>query len=258
MSSPWAPVTCVNLVAFPAAKLGVEVLAEILTGAREKIDEAGAVLIGGHTVEDPEPKFGLAVTGVVHPERCWTNAGARPGDALVLTKPIGGGVLLNANIKGWVSDDDMAACIETLISLNRLAAQTAHDFDIHAATDITGFGLAGHTLEIARASNVRIVLSFDDIPLFSGASAMYKRGMSTGLNATNREHAASSIEFTLTLDSAQEELLFDPQTNGGLLFALPEGEADALISRLHDCGIAAASRIGAVLEYPQGPDLLIR
>ena len=238
--------------------MGADVLAGIITGAHEKIDEAGAALVGGHTVEDPEPKFGLAVTGVVHPERCWTNAGARPGDALVLTKPIGSGVLLNANIKGWVSEENMNAVTEALISLNRLAAETARDFDIHAATDITGFGLAGHSLEIARASKVQFALSFNDIPTFNGATAMYERGMTTGLNATNREHTAPDIEFKPGLAGAAEELLFDPQTNGGLLFALPEREADTLVSRLRGAGMEAASRIGAVLEHRQGAYLEIQ
>jgi len=252
------PVTCVNLVCFPIGKLETEVLADILTGAREKIDEAGAVLIGGHTVTDPEPKFGLAVTGVVHPERCWTNAGARPGDALVMTKPIGSGVLLNANAKGWVSDDDLAACIQSLISLNKVSAETALDFEIHAATDITGFGLAGHALEIARASRVGFELSFTNIPIFSGAADMYERGMRTGLNSSNRQMAASNIEFVTALTGAREELLFDPQTNGGLLFALPDNAADALVNRLRDVGVSAASRIGTVVEYRQGPHLRIR
>jgi len=252
------PVTCVNLVCFPTGKLETEVLADILTGAREKIDEAGAVLIGGHTVTDPEPKFGLAVTGVVHPERCWTNAGARPGDALVMTKPIGSGVLLNANAKGWVSDDDLTACIQSLISLNKVSAETALDFEIHAATDITGFGLAGHALEIARASRVGFELSFTNIPIFSGAADMYERGMRTGLNSSNRQMAASNIEFVTALTGAREELLFDPQTNGGLLFALPVNAADALVNRLRDVGVSAASRIGTVVEYRQGPHLRIR
>ncbi len=252
------PVTCVNLVAFPSKKLSMDVLAGIITGAREKIDEAGAVLAGGHSVEDPEPKFGLAVTGVVHPQRCWTNAGARRGDALVLTKPIGSGVLLNANLKGWVSQDDLTACTQSLVALNRLAAETAAEFEIHAATDVTGFGLAGHALEMARGSGVRLELTFADTPLLSGATAMYERGMTTGSNATNRQSAGPDIEFARVLASAEEELLFDPQTNGGLLFALDEREADELVSRLRDAGIAAASRIGTAVEYRDGPYLIVQ
>ena len=252
------PVTCVNLVAFPYEKLGAGVLAGIINGAREKIEEAGAVLAGGHSVEDPEPKFGLAVTGVVHPERCWTNSGARTGDALVLTKPIGSGVLLNANLKGWVSNDHLAACTESLVTLNKLAAEAAAKFEIHAATDITGFGLAGHALEVARGSVVRLQLSFADIPILGGATAMYERGMTTGSNATNRQSTAPDMEFSRALTASQEELLFDPQTNGGLLFALPEQQADLLVGSLRDAGVAAATRIGTAVEYDRGAYLQIR
>lgn len=252
------PVTCVNLVAFPYEKLGAGVLAGIITGAREKIEEAGAVLAGGHSVEDPEPKFGLAVTGVVHPERCWTNSGARAGDALVLTKPIGSGVLLNANLKGWVSNDHLAACTESLSTLNKLAAEAAAKFEIHAATDITGFGLAGHALEVASGSVVRLQLSFADIPILGGATAMYERGMTTGSNVTNHQSAAPDMEISRALTASQEELLYDPQTNGGLLFALPEQQADLLVGRLRDAGVAAATRIGTAVEYDRGPYLQIQ
>jgi|TARA_B100000315_G_C14554813_1_gene577616 selenide,water dikinase len=242
------PLTCLNLVCFPADKLGGEVLANIIMGARRAIEEAGAVLVGGHTVSDPEPKFGLAVTGVVHPEQCWTNAAAEVGDALVLTKPIGSGGLLNANLKGWVSKADVAACTEVLTSLNRASAETARGFNIHAATDVTGFGLAGHGLEMAKAAGLTLELVFDEVPLMNGALGVYERGMSTGSNASNRESVAKHIELARSLSAAEEELLYDPQTNGGLLFALPEAEAVDLVARLHDAGVASATRIGSVLH----------
>lgn len=251
------PVTCINLVCFPADKLPADVLGGIIQGARQKIDEAGAVLAGGHTVKDPEPKFGLAVTGVVHPQRAWTNTGVRHGDALVLTKPIGSGVLLNANLKHWVAADDLAACTESMVALNRVAAETAAEFEIHAATDVTGFGLAGHALEMAVGSGMLLELSLADTPVFGGAIAMYERGMTTGSNASNRQMVRSSSEFTRVLSAAEEELLFDPQTNGGLLFALPESAADALVERLHDAGISAATRLGSAVEYSQGAHLKI-
>ena len=181
------PVMCVNLVCFPADKLGGEVLAGIISGARKTIEEAGAVLVGGHTVSDPEPKFGLAVTGVVHPQDCWTNAGAREGDALVLSKPVGSGVLLNANLKGWVADADLRGCTDVLTQLNRGAAEAAAEFEIHAATDVTGFGLAGHAIEMAAGAGLTFEIDFDSVPLLGGAEAMYRRGMSTGSNASNRE-----------------------------------------------------------------------
>ena len=242
------PVTCVNLVAFPSSKLPGSVLAGIIRGAQQKITEAGAVLAGGHTVEDPEPKFGLAVTGLVHPDRCWTNAGAESGDALVITKPIGSGVLLNANLKGRVPSADLDACLTSLETLNKSAAETATDFDIHAATDVTGFGLAGHTLEMARGADLRFELEFDALPLFNSALAMYQSGISTGSTDTNREMAVPSIDFGRQLSAAESSLLFDPQTNGGLLFALPESEADALVAQLKAAGIADACRIGKVTE----------
>jgi selenide,water dikinase len=250
------PVTCVNLVAFPSKVLPTETLAGIIRGAREKIAEAGAVLAGGHSVEDPEPKFGLAVTGIVHPDRVWRNAGARAGDALVLTKPIGSGAILNANLKGWVSANDLAACIRSLETLNRVAAETAADFDVHGATDVTGFGLAGHALEVARASNVAIRVQHDAVPVFPGALETYQRGISTGSNDANRALATPYLAFDRTLSAAEESLYFDPQTNGGLLLAVAEADAPHLVSALHDQGIGAAQCIASVTEAGRGTPLL--
>ena len=251
------PLTCLNLVCFPADKLGPEVLAGIIRGARETIDEAGAVLAGGHTVEDPEPKFGLSVTGVVHPDRCWRNSSARPGDALILTKPIGSGVLLNANLKGWVEAADLRRCQQQVVTLNRVAAEVAADFDVHAATDITGFGLAGHVLEVARGSRVAIHLCYRDIPLMSGAQAMYERGMTTGSNASNRLLVQDELVLPDSLTAAAQELLFDPQTNGGLLLSLAADAADSLVQQLHDAGVVDAVRIGTVHEHSDGPRLTV-
>ena len=246
------PVTCVNLVAFPSKDLPATTLAGIIHGACEKITEAGAVLAGGHTVEDPEPKFGLAVTGLIHPDQVWTNAGAQPGDLLVLTKPIGSGVILNANLKGWVPAEDLSACLASLENLNRSAAETAADFEIHAATDVTGFGLAGHTLEMARGAGLRFSLRHETIPMFASALAMYERGMSTGSNDTNREIAAPHLDFQRQLSQAEQSLYFDPQTNGGLLFAVAPGAADQLVGELQRAGVADSAVIGSVGEQPTG------
>ena len=244
------PLTCVNLVAFPAKKLPMETLAGIIRGAQQKIAESGAVLAGGHTVEDPEPKFGLAVTGLVHPDRVWTNAGAHVGDALVLTKPIGSGVLLNANLKGWVNETDLLDCLATLETLNRRAAETAADFNIHAATDVTGFGLAGHALEMAKGANVLIRLQRDSVPVLSGARAMYDRGMSTGSNETNEALVQPHLTWQGAFGRTDQSLFFDPQTNGGLLFALDAGDAPRLLQALKDAGVSAAAIVGSVLERP--------
>ena len=244
------PITCINLVAFPSKKLPPDTLAGIIRGAQQKIAEAGAVLAGGHTVDDPEPKFGLAVTGLVHPDKVWTNTGAQTGDALILTKPIGSGVLLNANLKGRVSASDLQACLSSLETLNRAAAETGAKFDIHAATDVTGFGLAGHALEMARGADRQFALKHQSVPVFSGAEDMYTQGISTGSNDTNRQQALPYLAFDRPLGHAAESLYFDPQTNGGLLFALPEDQAEQMVQKLHQAGVVEASRIGTVLDRP--------
>jgi selenide, water dikinase len=240
------PVTCLNLAAFPSKKLEAQILHQIVAGALSKITEAGAVLAGGHTIEDDEPKFGLAVTGIVHPNKVWTNSHALPGDVLVLTKPVGSGVLFNANLKQWVSDAAMAACYDLLIALNKTAAEVMHRFTIHAATDVTGFGLAGHGFEMARASNVRLEIDLSKLPVMDEAFEMYRKGMSTGVNKFNRELAEQHTIFKNQMPAWRQEIVFDPQTSGGLLVSLPQMEGDALIAELHRAGVVHARIIGCV------------
>lgn len=238
------PLTCLNLIGFPTDQLPPETLQGIVAGALSKITEAGAVLAGGHTTADDEPKFGLAVTGIVHPQKYWRNGGARPGDALVLTKPIGSGVLFNANLRGWVSDEAMRRCLEVLVTLNRAAAETLADFEVHAATDVTGFGLAGHAFEMARASALSLEIETDRVPRMDEALEMYEKGVSTGVNAENRALVEDATHFGPALTAAQRELLVDPQTSGGLLVAVPDNEADDLLQALHANGVTDAARIG--------------
>jgi len=242
------PVTCLSLVGFPAEKLGSDVLLGIITGAMSKITEAGAVLLGGHTTEDEEPKFGLSVTGLVHPERIWRNSGARPGDRLILTKPIGSGVLFNANLKNRVSPRAMERCIRVLTALNRKAAEIMSDFNVHGATDVTGFGLAGHGLEMARGSKVTLEIEFGQIPLMDEALDAYRGGVTTGMNADNRRLAEKWVRFSGRLRRWEEEIIFDPQTSGGLLVTVTASEAEALIERLHQAGVADAEIIGRVVD----------
>ena len=234
------PVTCLNLIGFPSGQLGPDVLHGIVEGALSKITEAGAVLAGGHTTEDEEPKFGLSVTGTVHPDRYWRNAGAQEGDVLILTKPIGSGVLFNANLKNWVSDDAMKACVDTITRLNRTAAEIASGFDIHAATDITGFGLAGHALEMAQGSGVSIHIHTCEVPTMAEALDMYKKGITTGVNSTNKQLIEHATRFEADLPDWHREIFVDPQTSGGLLLALSEDKAPGLLSALQDGGIAEA------------------
>ena len=242
------PLTCLNLICFPMNKLAPEILHQIVAGALNKITEAGAVLAGGHTVEDDEPKFGLAVTGIVHPEKYWSNKGAQSGDVLILTKPIGSGVLFNANIKKWVSPQAMDECIATLTSLNKTAAEVMAGFEMHAVTDISGFGLAGHGFEMAVASDMLLEFRLEDVPLMREALEMYKRGISTGVNAFNRQLVEKKSRFDTELPPWHQEIVYDPQTSGGLLVALPENQGLDLIKSLEDAGETGGSIIGKVAE----------
>ncbi len=250
------PLACLNLIGFPSAKLGPEVLHGMVAGALAKVTEAGAVLAGGHTTDDEEPKFGLSVTGIVHPEKAWTNAGARAGDALVMTKPVGSGVLFNANLKGWVSKAALDACLGVITSLNKTAADVAHTFDVHAATDITGFGLAGHALEMAEGSGMTLAIEVDAVPLMHEALEMYQRGVTTGVNAVNRQLVEQKWHFERSFETARQEILVDPQTSGALLVSVPEEQADDLVAALQDAGVAGARRIGRVLPFDRRSRLI--
>jgi selenide,water dikinase len=240
------PITCLNLVAFPAKKLAPEVLHQIIAGALDKITEAGAVLAGGHSIDDDEPKFGLAVTGIVHPKKYWTNSGATAGDVLILTKAVGSGVLFNANLKKWVSTSALNECLATLSVLNKTAAETLNDFEVHAVTDITGFGLAGHGFEMAKASDVRLQINMDDIPILNEALAMYQKGMDTGVNAFNRQMVVKHTRFEKDLPAWHQSIVYDPQTSGGLLVAVPENSGENVLKALRNAGVDQAKIIGNV------------
>ena len=251
------PRVCLNLVCFPSAKLPPGDLEQIVAGALSKITEAGAVLAGGHSVEDDEPKFGLSVIGLVHPEKFWRNGGAQQGDALVLTKPLGSGVLFNANLKKWVPPAAMQACIDALIQLNRAAAEAMQDFDIHAATDITGFGLGGHAMEMAKASAAVLRVFMDRLPIFDGAVEMYEKGMTTGVNHHNERLISEYLRFERSFTTHQKQIIFDPQTSGGLLVALPADQAVELAEKLAQIPTPAAAIIGEVLEADAAPKLIV-
>ena len=242
------PVTCLNLVNFPDGKLPTEHLHRIIEGALDKITESGAVLAGGHTVEDSEPKFGLAVTGIVHPEKIWRNVGALPGDELIITKPIGSGVLFNANLKDKVSKNAFDSCIRNVTTLNKQAAEIFLSYDVHAATDITGFGLAGHGLEMAQGSDASLHINLDAVPVMDEAYKMYELGISTGVNKHNRAKVMPSIHFNDSAKTEKREILFDPQTSGGLLVSLPKDQAKEAIEKLHNTGLTDAKIIGEALE----------
>jgi selenide,water dikinase len=194
------PLTALNVVMFPSKHLDMGFLKEILRGGYDKVVEAGACLVGGHTVDDEEPKYGLSVSGILHPNRIITNAGGKPGDALILTKPLGSGVLFNAVRSGKLPFKHLERdTLPSLAALNNTAIETALQFDLHAATDITGFGIAGHTLEVALGSGSQVILHFDNLPLYNDALRMYQQGETTGSNKPNQKLVEKQLQIKKSL-----------------------------------------------------------
>jgi selenide, water dikinase len=236
------PLLALSVTAFPE-ELPTEVLGEILAGAGETVREAGAILAGGHTIRDAEPKYGLAVVGTVHPEGVWTKSDARAGDALFLTKPLGTGLVLQAQRDGRAPAGALEAAVETMRALNREAADALRSFAPHAVTDVTGFGLLGHAHEVAERSGVRAVLDAAALPALPGALELAAEGVRTGGDRRNREFAGPHVESTA--DAAREALAYDPQTAGGLLVSLPAEKAAVLGAAFASAGLLLA-RIGRV------------
>jgi len=229
-----------NVAAFPE-NLPETMVSEIIRGGAEKIAEAGGVIAGGHTVYDPEPKYGLCVTGVVRPDAVISKAGAVPGDALVLTKALGTGVVLTAAQHDRAEAADVRAAVDSMLRLNRHASHVAREAGVHAMTDVTGFGLLGHAAELAQRSGVRVVIEAGRVPVLPGALRYAEDGISTGGTARNREGLQGTVRIEGALPFALADLLYDPQTSGGLLIALPADAAPALVGRLVGDGYAAAA-----------------
>lgn len=244
------PLTALNLVMFPPKKLDKSVLKEILHGGNDKVLEAGASMAGGHSVDDNEPKYGLAVTGIVHPDKILTNCRAREGDALILTKPLGTGVLFNACRSGKLSFKELEIILPQVAALNKKALETALSFDIHSCTDITGFGIVGHTLEMATGSGVQINIFYKELPFYPHALEMYRKGETTGSNKANRRLSEGHLEISAKISREEEELLFDPQTSGGLLLSIPESQAKQLMNELRTAGVETVAKIGEVILSP--------
>ncbi len=238
------PLYALNLVCFPQ-KMDKAILGEILTGGAEKIKEAGAVLCGGHSIYDHEPKYGLAITGQVHPDKLLRNTGCQPGDALILTKPLGVGLVMSALRGGLALDADYQAATAAMTRLNKYAAEKMEGFQVNACTDITGFGFMVHASEMAGSGNT-LVVNFDSLPQLPGAMRYAEEYLATAAGQRNRNYISSAIDITAVASAAQE-LLFDPQTSGGLLISLPAKQADALCAAIQKDDPAAAV-IGLVTE----------
>ena len=247
------PLTALNIVCFPIRKLGPGILREILRGGLDQMREAGVLLIGGHSVEDDEPKYGLAVTGVIHPERVLFNRGARPGDRLILTKALGTGIAATALKAGLADPALLEAAVEAMTTLNRAAAEVmVATEEVHACTDITGFGFLGHALEMAEGSGVGMQIRAAAVPLFAGLRPLVEAGIIPGGLIRNRKFREKQIEIGPDCPDWRVDILFDPQTAGGLLIALPEGRAEALLERLRAAAVAAAAIVGEVVDGPAG------
>ncbi len=238
------PLTAMNIVCFPVKDMDKAILREILRGGLEKIHEAGAVLVGGHSVEDPEIKYGLSVTGVVHPGKVLTNAGARPGDAFILTKPLGTGILATAIKAGLASGEVQRQAVETMAMLNRKAAEIMGAYPVNSCTDITGFGLLGHALEIATASKVAITLYAERVPLLPEVRDYVQMGLLPAGSFANRNFCTGQVRRAGNIDPLLLDTLADAQTSGGLLISLPEESAQDLTGDLIAHGVPCAAVIG--------------
>lgn len=238
------PKLALNLAAFPNC-LDIEILGEILRGGADKVMEAGAVLAGGHTISDEEPKYGLCVTGFVHPQKMWKNYGAEPGDVLILTKPLGSGILSTA-VKGELAaEKEIQGAVKAMTTLNKYAAELARGFEVHSCTDVTGFGLAGHAMEMAKGSRKTFVIHTEKIPVLSGAQEYAEMGLIPAGAYRNREYLEEDIESRIC--GWREDLLFDPQTSGGLLLAVTPEDAGKLMEKLSGLELPSAV-IGEVTE----------
>ena len=251
-----APLTALNLVAFPICTLGVSVLQEILRGGGDKVAEAGAVILGGHSIEDDEPKYGLAVTGVVHPDRIVANNGAKPGDWLVLTKPLGTGVLATALKAGLLDPEAERLLGETMASLNAGASRAMLRVGVNACTDITGFGLLGHLRELAFNSKVDLEVDATAVTYLPQARKLAGQGIIPAGAYSNRDFLAPYVEVLGMVGIADQDLLYDPQTSGGLLLAVDDSRKEDLLTALRQEGIGHPGAIGRVLGSGTGRILI--
>ena len=251
------PLTAMNLCNFPARGIERDDLRRIMEGGYSKVQEAGATLVGGHTVRDDELKYGLSVTGLINPNRILTNTGAQPGDHLVLTKPIGTGVIITGHRRGLVAEDVLNKAVAWMATLNKEACETMLEFEPHACTDVTGFGLSGHAIGIAKGSSVRLRMRFSDIPRYEESLDLIGQGVATAVTASNLQVTRGHLTFSGRFPEEQTWLIVDPQTSGGLLISLPPDQAAELVRRLRAKGNASAAVIGEVLPAQGDPDLEI-
>ncbi|WP_182200233.1 selenide, water dikinase SelD [Paraliobacillus salinarum] len=245
------PITALNIVAFPIANLDKSILSAILRGASDKLQEAGVTLVGGHSIDDQEPKFGLAVTGTVHPDNIKTNANAQVGDQLILTKPIGVGIYTTSLKRELLTKEEIATVTKVMATLNKDASELMQKYNVHACTDVTGFGLLGHATEMAQESKKEITLHYNDIPMLARVRELADAGAIPGGTKNNLNHVKDNVTFSEKLDQIDQWMLADAVTSGGLLLAVAKEDADALLNELHQNNIEAA-QIGEITKGKPG------
>ncbi len=245
------PVLALNIMMFPASKLSLEAYADIMKGGFDKATEAGVRIIGGHTIDDFPPKYGLAVVGFIHPDKLITNAGVRPGDSLILTKPIGTGIILAGHRLGMTSVSDINDALCQMKLLNKSGAEVMKKYHIKGATDITGFGLAGHSMKMAVASKVSMVINMKKVNYIGDSYSLTDDGCIPGASFRNLEYAGSDMEFSADLDYNLKMLAFDAQTSGGLLFSAPAGKTEEILKDLHSAGLVSSNVIGFATEQKE-------
>jgi selenide,water dikinase len=238
------PKTCMNIVCFPKGKMDIEVLGEILKGGADKVKESGAVVIGGHSIIDEEIKFGMAVTGVVHPDKILRNVGVQEGDALILTKPLGTGIVTTALKKGKASEESVNEAVTSMITLNAAASAVARKHPVHACSDVTGFGILGHSLEMASGSGVTLVIESAKLPTLRSARRLAEKGYITGGCKRNQEYLNDKMTIEKSIREGVVQVALDPQTSGGLLIAIAKRHAAKLLEDLHAAGVNHATEVG--------------
>jgi selenide,water dikinase len=246
------PLTAMNMVCFPIQSMDISVLNEILKGGLDKMREAKVTLVGGHSVEDAELKYGLSVTGTIHPEKVITNAGAKVGDKLILTKPLGTGIINTALKAKMASEDSVSKVIQSMITLNKEASEVMQSVGVNSCTDITGFGFLGHACEMVHESAVGMLFYASSIPFFPEAEEYAREGLVPGGTHRNRKFRANQIEMEPTLTPEMIDIIFDPQTSGGLLISVAKEKADELLNQLKKAGIKEAAITGEVVSDPKG------
>ena len=238
------PKTCMNIVCFPKDKMDIEVLGEILKGGADKVKESGAVIIGGHSIIDEEIKFGMAVTGVIHPDKIFRNVGVQEDDVLILTKALGTGIITTALKKGKASDESVNEAVKSMTTLNAAASVVARKHPVHACSDVTGFGILGHALGMASGSGVTLVIESAKMPLLRRAASLAEKGYITGGCKRNREYLNDKMAFDKSIREGLIEVALDPQTSGGLLLAIGKRHAAQLLDELHGAGVTQAVEVG--------------